>query len=184
MTVSVSACCIAHRENFPAREPQLTRLRNKDELLQIGSDEGLFEFSFPAPADWIYGEPPLSDQDQSESQRSKYLWVVASETLPVALEIPSNGTALTRGSVSHTNLTGGAEAHTGGEMWYCNDSRIMINGGSSRYTPRNLDELISVAIAIKEAAHKAGLKVEVAQLGFDGETNRFHRSQTASMTWV
>ena len=103
---------------------------------------------------------------------------MAADGLPAALEYPSGGTTRQRGSLTHTNLTGGADAHTGGELWFPNSITVKINGGSSRYAPRNQDELLSVARAFKAAGFKA------ASLGWDKETNTPLRLETGDMTWA
>lgn len=178
MTTRVSDCCGTHRKNFPSRAPNLTRLRDRDEKLQIGPNEGLFEFVFPPVDAIILGRPPSSDSDVRKCDRSKYLWVVASATLPAALEYPTNAITLKRGSLTHTNLTGSADAHTGGELWFPDSDTVMINGGSSRYGPRNADELLSVAVAFRSAGYK------VASLGWDEGSNKPLRMETGNLTWV
>lgn len=105
----------------------------------------------------IMGKVPTSRLDA----KAKYLWVVAMAGVPSALEIPQGGTKLSRGRLAHTNLTGGDEAHTAGELWFYDQTSIVINGGSSRYRPRNPEELESVARSFQAAGYK------VASMGFD-----------------
>ena len=184
MPTRVSDCCETHREHYPAREPNLAQSQDPDEQYQVGQSEGLFEFVFP-PIDGItFGAPPSSDTDIHDCDRSKYLWVVALTTLPVALEHLTNGMALKRGRLTHTNITGGVDAHTAGELWFRDSRTVMINGASSRYTPRSPDELLSVAQAIKSATEAAGYGVVVASLGWDEGSNKPLRVQTERLTWV
>ncbi len=174
----ISDHCETHRENYPPRSPDYTKMQNSDENHQIDSDDGLFEFAFPAPAEIIFGEPPFSDAEVPKSEVSKYLWVVASDAVPGALERHPRAIVYKRGSLTHTNLTGGADAHTAGELWFRDTTTVMINGGSSRYTPRGPKELLSVAEAFKSAGF------EVANLGWDKENNIPWRIQTENMTWL
>ena len=164
---AVSASFSEHRTLFSARSPDKTKVTYPDELQQIGSHEGLLELHFPAPEGIVTGICPTSREDAfgatSKSVKSKYLWVVAIGGVPTALEHPSQGTTLRRGRLTHTNLTGGAEAHTGGELWFHQEDRIVINGGSGRYPPRNAEELRSVALALKAAGYM------VASMGWDEE---------------
>jgi hypothetical protein len=176
--IRVSDFCTAHRENYPARPPVLSLMENQDELRQIDAKGGLFEFTFPPTTKIIFGEPPFSRADEHKNDSSKYLWVVASEGVPGALEYHLTAKTLKRGRLAHTNLTGGADAHTAGELWFRDSATVMINGGSSRYKPRGSKELQSVAEAFKSAGYK------VANLGWDEETNREWRMQTENLRWL
>lgn len=152
-----------HRKRYPARPPDLRMLRNRDELNSIGPADGLFEF-MPPPADGVVlGSASNPKTDRAESEKTKYLWVVAQEGVPAALECPKGGTRLSRGRLAHTNLTGGHDAHTGGELWFFDPESIILNGGSGRYGPRSPNELDSVARAFKAAGYK------VASMGWDDE---------------
>ncbi len=184
MLAYVSDCCEDHREKYPERAPNSANVKYEDEKYQIGQNEGLFEFVFPTINGIIFGAPPSSIADVNQCNSSKYLWVVALTTFPAALENPSNKITLKGGRLTHTNLTGGVNAHTAGELWFCDSRTIMINGGSSRYTPRSSDELLSVAQTIKSAAEFAGYEVSVASLGWDDESNRPIRMRTEKEIWV
>jgi hypothetical protein len=157
----VSECFEEHRAIHQSRLPPPGRIHNKDEGRQIGPDEGLFEFDFPPAKDIVEGKAPSSRADLPETNKTKYLWVVATSGVPAALEHPTNGTTLESGRLTHTNLTGAAEGHTAGELWFYDTSSIIINGGSSRYTPRSSEELNSAAQSFKSAGYK------VANMGWD-----------------
>ena len=178
---TVSRCLSGHRNSYPARSPDQTNLRHQDELQQIGPEEGLFELDFPAHQGIVTGIYPTSSQDaryqNSEANRTKYLWVVAVGGVPAALERPSQGTTLKRGRLTHTNLTGGEPAHTGGELWFQGENRIVINGGSGRYTPRGPEELNSVALSFKAAGYI------VASMGWD-EEGGFVRFLRGDPEWI
>lgn len=177
-SIYISDICKIHRDTFPARPPNLARLQNEDEKYQLGAADGLFEFVYPPADGIIFGTPPSSGMDVPRSDKSKYLWVVGCTTLPGTLEFAATTMPLKRDRLTHTNLTGGADAHTAGELWFSNSKTVMINGGSSRYAPRNSKELQSVAEAFRTAGYT------VANLGWDEETNVPLRMQTGKLTWL
>jgi len=177
MGKSISDFFAHHRLAHGPQKPDLSKLQYCDELEQIGIEEGLFEFSSPPAEDITIGRAPGSWQDQ-EAAKTKYLWAVAKTGIPAALEIPVNGTHLMRGRLAHTNLTGGEEAHTAGELWFYDKNSIVINGGSSRYKPRSPEELTSVARAFKDAGYK------VADMGWDEETDGPCRILRGDPKWI
>ena len=178
MVAGVSDCFDAHRSVHTARNPDLKRQQYEDELHQIGTNEGLFELSLPPATSVRFGEAPTSRTDEARTNETKYLWVVAIDSVPAALEYPANGTSLKRGKLAHTNLTGGSNSHTAGELWYYDEDKIVINGGSSRYTPRSSEELCSVERSFEAAGYK------VANMGWDDETNRPMRVLLEKPEWT
>jgi hypothetical protein len=171
-----------HRVLYPARKCNNTRQRYDDELRQIGLDEGLLELEFPPDDCVVPGPYPGSPQEafnvDSKSSLTKYLWVVAADGVPIALERSEQSKALTRGSLAHTNLTGGADAHTAGELWFHDEDRVVINGGSSRYTPKDPAELMSVARSFKDAGY------DVASMGWDDERGLPARMLRGEPEWI
>jgi hypothetical protein len=105
------------------------------------------------------------------------LWVIGPEKIPHALEFLPD-VAFHRGYLSHTNLTGGAPAHSGGELWFTTASSIVINGGSGRYPPRSPEELEAVAAAFK------GVGFQVASMGWDEEINAPARYLRGTPNWL
>jgi hypothetical protein len=149
----------AYRQKHASRDPDLANMRFADELRQLTTAEGLNELASPPYAPAKTGNPPRRAR---EAESTKYLWVVAPTTVPFALEsLPE--VRLQRGRLSHTNLTGGGPAHSGGEMWFTEASIIVMNGGSGRYLPRSAEELEDVAKAFKAVGYK------VAHMGWDNE---------------
>jgi hypothetical protein len=71
--------------------------------------------------------------------------VIIPDALPVLLETAPNvrPPPLSSGMAKHTNLTGGASACCGGEIWTdaVDRDRLYVNGGSGRYRPRTPAEL-------------------------------------------
>src|ERR1700730_8073499 len=116
----------AYRQKHASRDPDLANMRFADELRQLTTAEGLNELASPPYAPAKTGNPPRRAR---EAESTKYLWVVAPTTVPFALEsLPE--VRLQRGRLSHTNLTGGGPAHSGGEMRLTEASIIVMNGGS------------------------------------------------------
>jgi hypothetical protein len=150
-----------HRISHSARPPDTRNIKYEDELRQIGKEEGLFEFVSPPVIGIPVGKAPTSRADVKKANETKHLWVVAQNGLPAALEYPAKKTALQGDRLTHTNLTGGEDAHTAGELWFYDENSILINGGSSRYKPRSPEELMSVARSFKAAGYR------VASMGWD-----------------
>ncbi|MCX7050119.1 MAG: hypothetical protein NTX50_32120 [Candidatus Sumerlaeota bacterium] len=172
----VSEYCHEHRKAFSVRSPDLSRMRSKDEVSQAATADGLLEFAIPPAKEIVKGIPPTSHDDK-RSGATKYLWVVAKANVPIALEHPSKGTTLSGERLTHTNLTGGADAHTAGEIWFIDPTRIAINGGSSRYTPRSKAELDSVTSAFEAAGYR------VVNMGWDEESGKPLRYLEGELTW-
>jgi hypothetical protein len=159
---------------YPSREPDLANKRFDDELRQLTTAEGLNELQLPPYGAANIGAAPRKAR---EAESTKYLWVVAQSNVPFALEMLPN-VKFERGRLSHTNLTGGAPAHSGGEMWFTDPSIIIMNGGSGRYPPRSTDELDDVAKAFKAIGYK------VAHMGWDTETSAPARYLRGDPQWL
>lgn len=172
---SVNEAFEAYRETYPERPPSLAKLKYDDELHQITSADGLLELSLSPMTNVSLGPAP---RNPNEAKDRKYLWVVANSNLPVSLENGPNRAFLSRKYLSHTNLTGGGPAHSGGELWFEAPTSIVINGGSSRYTPRGLDEVKEVAGALKACGY------EVAHMGWDDEAWSSDRFLRGEPIWI
>jgi hypothetical protein len=101
----------AYRQKYASRDPDLANMRFPDEIRQLTTAEGLNELAPPPYAAAKIGNAP---RQAREEESTKYLWVVTPTNVPFALEsLPEVG--LQRGRLSHTNLTGGGPAHSGGK---------------------------------------------------------------------
>jgi len=142
---------------FSSRPPDLSRQEFEDEVadlshdpqvssLQTAPDQNVqfavakFEGDAGADADWL-----TRDKD------NLYLWLVRIDDVRICLENGALGQSTARKRLSHTNLSGGADAHCGGELWFRDEQSVYINGGSSRYTPRNPDELDAITDGLRSA---------------------------------
>ena len=94
----------------------------------------------------------------------KMLWVIGKDECVYAKERGFFGKACSRKRLSHTNLTGAEMACVGGEMWVDDAvTRVVMNGGSSRYRARNLSELEDACKALSAEG------VEVECMGWNEE---------------
>ena len=164
----------AYRTKYASRDPDLSNMRFADELRLLTPADGYEELSFPPCAAAKTGAAPRKER---EAEVTKYLWVVAPTAVPFALELLPD-VRFERGRLSHTNLTGGGPAHSGGEMWFTDHSIIIMNGGSGRYPPRSVDELDEVAKAFKSVGYK------VAHMGWDNETSSPARYLRGDPQWL
>lgn len=147
---------------FSARGPDLDNKRSNDELEAITEAEGKLDMPVSPALGIRQGEPATS---RANPGTNKYLWVVGCQDVPIAIEDNRDiRTRPSRGRLSHTNLTGGADAHAGGEVWFISADAVCINGGSSRYRPRSADELRAIARGLARMGYRVG------NLGMD-ETN-------------
>jgi hypothetical protein len=146
--------------SYPARLPDLSRLRHVDELVLLKPEEGVLELRVAPMAAVEHGTPPRGRVDQGHDP---YLWAIRDDSVPLVLESGEAGRHLTRGRAAHTNLTGGEAAHAAGEIWFRDDQSFWISGGSSRYPPRTSAELDAIVVWFAACGYS------VASLGWDHE---------------
>ncbi|MEE4744293.1 hypothetical protein V2K88_21715 [Pseudomonas alliivorans] len=147
------------RDVYPAREPAADKIRNDDELMLIPESEGLQFFADSLP-DVRLSEPPRV----MGTRGNTYLWAIGLQNVPLAIESLEFGRALETSIIKHTNLTGGAPAHCGGELWFVSEKSLLVGGSSGRYGPQSDVELRDAVASFKLDGY------EVASLGFDEET--------------
>lgn len=109
----------------------------------------MFEASVAPESGIRTGEPGIEYVDHQ-----RYLWLVTPSHVLVAPEYGPSGLATQRKRLAHTNLSGGAAAHSGGELWYSDERSVRMNGGSSRYEPRSPEELRALAAAFVAAGYR------------------------------
>lgn len=171
----VAAAFAEYRAAYDMRPPDLSRQVHDDEQRLIAEEEGLESFRI-APAEGLVTGPPPRSGD--EGQERKFLWAVCAAHVPIALENGENRAVLGRGYLSHTNLTGGDAAYCGGELWFESETVVILNGGSSRYMPRDADELESVCMAMKACGYSVG------HMGWDEGIGGFARYLRGEPLWV
>ncbi len=164
-----------YRSRYSKRSPNLASKRSDDELILLTTMDGLKELDQPPAEDVNFSMPP--------APIDKYLWVIASDGHPYALELISGiveklpGLASRDGRISHTNLTGGSEAYSGGEMWFPDKATIILNGGSGRYPPQSPEELADIVEAFRACGWR------IASMGWDDETNAPARLMRGTPQW-
>lgn len=166
---SLSESLAPYRSLFSARAPNLGRKQSNDELDLVVTEEMLDLSAAPAK------EPMVTSGQRANAE--KYLWVIRKTDLVCALEHGRFGKSRRRGSLSHTNLTGGADAHSGGEAWFYSEKHLIFNGGSSRYCPRGLDELDAIAAALRGGGY------ECCHMGWDTDTDMPSRVMRGTLPW-
>jgi hypothetical protein len=137
----------------PANDDELKRMRPEDGMLDLesGSLDQLIQIE-------IVDKPPTS---REEAHEGRFLWVVRSDDAPTALEHCAWGRNLETKKVKHSNLTGGAPAHSGGELWVVQGKGVLVNANSGRYGANTPEELAAFVEALR------GLGFWVASMGFD-----------------
>lgn len=165
----------SYRAIYPPRGPQLpTTKPNPDEQRLLKDSDGVQLFS-DAPS-------PVRQEDLNPSAKVRHeckrcLWVVRRLDVPFILEHAVVEPPLQSGVCKHTNLTGGEDAHCGGEVWFVSPERLILNGGSGRYPPRGAAELRDIVSAFQDAGY------EVWSMGWDEEGNCAVRFTRESPSW-
>ena len=143
------------RSRHRLRSPDRSLIRDQQETVRLEESDGL-RLLTPAPvADVRYGSPGLSRTEHVNT----YLWVIDARGIPYVFEspIPKIGAMCPK----HTNLTGGAKAYLGGEMWFASAMALYISGGSGRYPPEDKTQLEEAAQVFESFGY------EVTSLGWD-----------------
>ncbi len=145
----------------PPRKPH----GNASELRLLTAAEGVLRLNSP-PAEAVIRASPVSSSD---ARHGKHLWVFFDSAIPYVLEAaPSASPALASGVAKHTNLTGGAPASSGGELWVdpANANLLYVNGASGRYGPTTLAQLEEVVGVFQERGF------EVVSFGWDDDVGK------------
>ena len=141
-------------DKFPERTPR--KLCLPHELIPLSGADGVRTLE-PAPAENVrLGAPPSSRRRLGENT---YLWVIDSRGIPYIIK--RSMSSLGGNTPKHTNLTGGAAAYVGGEMWFLNGENLYLSGSSGRYPPINENHL-NDAVKVFESYN-----YQVASLGWD-----------------
>ena len=103
--------------------------------------------------------------------------MVRTSDVPYISEHAAVSPPLSLGVCKHTNLTGGQEAHCGGEAWFSSSERLILNGASGRHPPKDQSELQEVVEAFEAAGY------EVRSFGWDEEVDRPMRVARGIPPW-
>ena len=153
-------------DHYPPRPYHLRgdlREYPRAELALVNSADGLL-FLNGVPPDAPMGSPRLAQDDDGENC---HLWIIDDRGRPCISHAPLE--RLGNGKLHHTNLTGGASALIGGEIWFDEMPRIYLSGSSGRYPPNGPSHL--------EAAEQlfSAVGFDVLSLGWDDEAEKPHR---------
>lgn len=132
----------------PKRAP-----KDPDECVQMTPTDGLGFFGGAVTEPIVVDQIPATSEDAEDG---RYLWVIGLVDCPHGFERGDFGRARLLGQIKHTNLTGGANAHCGGELWFLGDRRIMMNGDSGRYGPASEQQLRDAALCLKDLGYTVG----------------------------
>lgn len=113
-----------------------------------------------APAQEVEFGAPAREPD--ESGLNTYIWVIDDSGIPYIIERSIGDNPAPK----HTNLTGGAEAYVGGEVWFSDNATLFLSGGSGRYPPEDERQLNDAAEVFQNYGYT------VTSLGWDETTGR------------
>jgi hypothetical protein len=158
MTPSEAAA--TYRSNFAAK-PMKRPEDNPDEIRQMTLADGMNELpQAQAPVSTFVRHTSIPNTD-SNTPEARHLWVIRPDDFPVALEGCSWGKALQSGKIKHSNLTGGNPAHSGGEIWFVGDDKVVLNAASGRYGADSDGEFGQIVDVLRHGGYR------VASMGFD-----------------
>lgn len=145
---------------YPSTAPAVVRLGEPADVTRHLIEEDAVA-NMPACVSAMVPAGRPGDED------GRHLWVIFTESVPVILETAPDvrPPPLALGVAKHTNLTGGAPASCGGEIWLDGaDSRLLhVNGSSGRYparSPRQLADAVRVFEKFGFAVRSAGWSEE------------------------
>lgn len=153
---------------------------NDDELKQMVTKDGMLDleaFSLPRLEELVaVAEPPCL---REQAPVGRFLWVVRSGDAPFALEKCRWSSELETKMIKHSNLTGGAPAHSGGELWVVHHQGVLVNANSGRYGANTAMELSAFVEALR------GLGFQVASMGFDLDNPSIPNAvQVGPVSWL
>ncbi|WP_242140821.1 hypothetical protein [Sphingomonas sp. TREG-RG-20F-R18-01] len=160
------------RNQYPAKACDMSRVANSDELVALDLSDGVRQWVDGAGAE--KGATPLINPKPPATQ----LWVVRPDDVVHAREDDAASAELESKVIKHSNLTGGADAHCGGELLFCGENVIALNGASGRYGPSSVAEMTAVAHAFRSSGYG------VWSYGFSEETMTAYRFGDRDPEWV
>jgi hypothetical protein len=153
--------------DYASRMPDLSRQQFPDETNDLSGDTQVTSFQVAPDNAVQYANitaEEVEDADSSWLNNDKanlYLWLVRTDDVKICLENGQLGKSTVRTRLSHTNLSGNALAHCGGELWFRDAKSIYLNGGSSRFTARSSAELEAIVHGFRAAGY------QVCSFGWD-----------------
>ena len=122
------------RPDVSIRKPG--RVMKTGEGNQIGANEGLQKSTgekFDIPDEYDVDFDPADPTNAEILKNNKYLWVIDKDGLKIVRENQDYLAAIERRQPSHTNLTGGGDAYSAGEVWFLGNGKVRLNAASRAY---------------------------------------------------
>jgi hypothetical protein len=163
----------SYRSKYTLRSPELPPA-NDDETRLLAPNDGVRQFE-DAPCS--VGTEDVVPSTKNPHEEKRFLWVIRESDIPFIREHATVTPPLSSGRCKHTNLTGGADAYCGGEVWFVSDRCLILNGGSGRYPPKEPAELDTVVISFQQAGYG------VWSMGWDDGVNRPARVLKGDPPW-
>ncbi len=172
------------RNAHPARAARTEVIRNCDQKRKVNRSHGVGCIeNHPLPNNEISEELPRA----LDSKAVRHVFVVARDGVPYINEKAPHSQTLESKRITHTNLTGCAAvdvdddcdnscvcdpAHTGGELWFMSDQKVLVGGDSGRYGARMSegDDVQKVLADLVQCFLHAGY--EVGSLGVDAQSGK------------
>lgn len=152
-----------YRAQYPVKPMRQVEDTNLDQFRRMTIEQGMHECP-EAPADSTrFPRHPSLPNDGGNAKVGRHLWVIRGDDFPVALEYCDWGKTLQSERIKHSNLTGGDPAHSGGELWFIDQDRIIVNANSGRYGAESAAEFDLIVDALRAAGF------HVASTGFDSD---------------
>lgn len=142
---------------YPPHPPELNQDQNTpSQLERLNLQTGLMILDVPPAVDVFFTDPPT--YEKAHSNVALYLWVICPDIPGVLIANEKAPRAINpdRTRVCHTNLTGGADASGGGEMWFQDANTLLLNGCSGRYRLRCKGALDEAARVFARYGYKVG----------------------------
>ena len=135
------------------------------ELIQLTDADGVRKLGYAPTQDVKFGKPPRT-ATRDDSMKC-YIWIIDRRGIPYIFEqgLPN----LNGYEPKHTNLTGGGEAHIGGQLWFADGESLFLSGGSGRYPPCDKTHLNDAVGVFKSYGYR------VTSLGWDRSRGRARR---------
>jgi hypothetical protein len=159
-SVTPSGALSAYREQYPAKAMQRAA-DNSDQLKLMKNEDGMYDLPSPPAQSAKFPQIAVVPKTREAAPAGRHLWVIRPGDVPLALEACEWGKKLQSGCIKHSNLTGGADAHSGGELWFTGDNHIAINAASGRYGAQSEEEFELIVEALRRSGY------HVASTGFD-----------------
>lgn len=167
-------------QKYPADLPDLRNVVDVNvELELLTETEGVCDLPRCPAAGVRVTEPPT--REKAKTTKSLYLWVVSDSPARtrIACELDSRAVNEKRKRICHTNLTGGAAACGGGELWFATQDTLYLCGLSGRYRIRSAEKLKDVADMFVRYGYK------VCSLGYNNKQGKPRRSyREGESCWI